>query len=193
MQLSAKYHLDASREKVWAALNDLDLLRRSIPGCVSLSWRDDRVLDAAVRANIGARRILMMGQITVSKREPPNGCRLTGEGRDDAGGFASGGAMVRLLPADGGGTQLLYDVDASIGGALAQGGSRLLETAAQTFAEDFLARLAAQLALPAALAEPSVPAGPPAPHPGLRPLIWVPTLIGLVFLMLVVFARMGAA
>lgn len=193
MQLSAQCHLDASREELWAALNDVSILKRSIPGCDRLAWRDARVLDAELCTRIGTREIRLTGRITVSERDPPNGCRLTGEGQDDAGGIASGSAVVRLLPDDGGGTRLCLDVDATIGGALAHAGSRLTDATAQTFAEEFLKRLAAPVAPALALAAPLVPAGSPAAHPGLRPLIWVPTLIGLVFLMLALFARLGAA
>lgn len=193
MQLSAERHLDAPRERVWAALTDAAVLKHSIPGCDRLAWRDDQGLDATVRAGIGTREVRLTCWITVSDRDPPNGCRLTGKAQDGAGGLAAGSAVVRLLAHGDGGTRLRLDVDASGDGALALAGSPLTSAKAQAFAEAFLARLAVQLAPPPAAAEPSLPAGPPAAHPGLRPLIWVPGLISLVILMLVVFARMGAA
>ena len=193
MQLSAEHHLDASRDVVWAALNNVEVLKRSIPGCDKLAWRDDEALDAEVRARIGPVDTRFKGRVTLSERDPPNGYRLTGEGQGGAAGFASGSALVRLLPADGGGTRLRYDIDATVGGKLAQIGSRLIDAAAHKFADEFFERFAAQVAPTLALAEPSSPAGSEAVKPGLRPVIWVPTLIALVFLMLLLFARLGAS
>ena len=133
-------------------------MKRSIPGCDKLAWRDDEALDAEVRARIGPVDTRFKGRVTLSERDPPNGYRLTGEGQGGAAGFASGSALVRLLPADGGGTRLRYDIDATVGGKLAQIGSRLIDAAAHKFADEFFERFAAQVAPTLALAEPSSPA-----------------------------------
>jgi carbon monoxide dehydrogenase subunit G len=187
MQMSAERRLEAPREKVWAALNDVEVLKRSIPGCKTLEWLDDEVIKAQVRAKIGPIDTVFKGQLKLSQRDPPNGYRLSGEGNGAAAGFASGNAVIRLQP-DGEGTLLQYDVDAMVGGKLAQLGSRLIDAAAMKFAEDFFERFAGQVAPPPVDAEETGLVSQPA-RAGLKPVLWVPLLIALVFLMLFVFAK----
>ena len=190
MQMSAERRLEAPRERVWAALNDVEVLKRSIPGCNTLDWLDDETINAQVRAKIGPIDTVFKGRLKLSERDPPNGYRLSGEGQGAAAGFASGNATIRLHP-DGEGTLLHYHVDAMVGGKLAQLGSRLIDAAAIKFTENFFARFASQVVPPRpptnAREEASVVAEPD--RTGLKPVVWAPLLIALVFLMLFVFAK----
>jgi carbon monoxide dehydrogenase subunit G len=187
MRMSAERRLEAPREKVWAALNDVEVLKRSIPGCKTLEWLDGETINAQVRAKIGPIDTVFKGRLKLSERDPPNGYRLSGEGQGAAAGFASGNATVRLQP-DGTGTLLHYDVEAMVGGKLAQLGSRLIDATAMKLAEDFFERFASQVVPPPVALEEAAVVPEPA-RTGLKPVLWVPMLIALVFLVLFVFAK----
>ncbi len=136
MKLSEEIRIGAPREAVYAALNDADVLRQAIPGCEELEKVSDTELSAVVRAKIGPVRARFRGDVTLSDLNPPESYTLTGQGKGGAAGFARGEASVRLTE-DGDATVLHYDVNASVGGKLAQLGSRLVDNSAKSLAAAF--------------------------------------------------------
>lgn len=190
MQMSSERRLDAPPEAVWAALNDVDVLRQSIPGCEKLEWSGNDTLDAEVHARIGPMDTTFKGRLTMSERDPPNSYRLSGDGQGAAAGFASGSAFVQLLP-DGDGTRLHYNIEAIVGGKLAQLGSRLIDAAARKMADEFFDRFVKQVVPVTAIAvSAETPMQGHVVRSGLKPLVWVPGLIALVALILLVFGRL---
>ena len=115
MDLTGEYRIAASRERVWAALNDPEILKAAIPGCNTLDAGGDDSFTATVTAKVGPVKAKFQGQVTLSDMDPPNGYTIQGEGKGGAAGFAKGGAKVRL-EADGDGTILRYEVEANVGG-----------------------------------------------------------------------------
>ena len=171
MQMSGEQRIPAPRAQVWAALNDPEVLKASIPGCESLEPVGDDGFKATVTAKVGPVKAKFTGQVTLSEIDPPNGYTISGEGKGGAAGFARGGAKVHLAD-DGDGTLMTYEVDANVGGKLAQLGSRLIDGTARKLADEFFAKfseLAAQH--PAdATATPGSPSGPaPSPEPPAAP------------------------
>jgi carbon monoxide dehydrogenase subunit G len=194
MNLTGEYRIPAPREAVWAALNNPDVLKASIPGCEELTKTSDTELVAKVVAKIGPVKAAFGGKVTLSDLDPPNGYTITGEGQGGAAGFAKGGAKVRLEPADGGtATVLHYAADAQIGGKLAQIGSRLVEGTAKKLADEFFTAFAAQAAAGASAAQPAAgeavsqpaPVVPSATSGGLSPVIWI---VGLVVIVAAILA-----
>lgn len=145
MELTGDYLIPASRTAVWEALNDLDILKEAIPGCESIARVTENEIDAVVTAKIGPVKASFKGLITLSDLDPPRGYTIRGEGKGGAAGFAKGGAKVRLEE-ETEGTRLVYTVDASIGGKIAQVGGRLVTSAAKKLADEFFARLGAAAA-----------------------------------------------
>lgn len=139
MEMQGESRIEAPRERVWQALNDPDVLKASIAGCEELEKTSDNEFTAKVRAKVGPVSARFAGKVTLDDLDPPNGYRIQGEGTGGAAGFAKGGAVVRLEP-DGDATILRYDVQATVGGKLAQIGSRLIEGTARKMADDFFAR-----------------------------------------------------
>ncbi len=127
MQMSDVQRVPASRETVWAALNDSEILRRCIPGCQALAMTSPTDMTATVVVKVGPVKATFAGKVTLSDLDPPNGYRISGEGSGGVAGFAKGGATVKLEPAGDEATDLHYAVDAQIGGKLAQLGGRLIE------------------------------------------------------------------
>src|SRR5215472_9782138 len=152
MDMTGTQHIEAPRDVVWAALNDVEVLKQSIPGCQSIEKISDTEMNAKVTIKIGPVKANFAGKVTLSDLDPPNGYTITGEGQGGAAGFAKGGAKVQLEP-DGDGTLLKYTVNAAIGGKLAQIGARLIDGAARKMADDFFASFAANVANPPAATE----------------------------------------
>lgn len=136
MKLSDEKRIEASREDVWNGLNDVDILKQSIPGCDSLERVDENQFEATVRAKVGPVKAKFKGNVTLSDLNPPESYRISGEGKGGAAGFAKGGATITLME-DGDATILKYDVDADVGGKLAQIGGRLLEGTSKKLAGEF--------------------------------------------------------
>ncbi len=198
MQMSGEYRIEASRDAVWAALNDPEVLKQAIPGCQEIEKVSDTEFAAKVKVKVGPVSAKFDGKVTFTDLDPPNGYTISGEGKGGPAGFARGGAKVRL-EADGAATLLHYEVEALVGGKLAQIGSRLIDATAKKMAGDFFAKFAEVVGGPAATpgeaaeeaaGEATVPAEAPAAAAGtgLRPLYWVLGLIAVVAVLLVVFA-----
>jgi len=149
MKMSGEYVIDAPRQAVWEALNDPEVLKACIPGAEEVTKTSDDEFEASVQAKVGPVKAKFKGKIKLSDIDPPNGYTITGEGSGGAAGFAKGGAKVALSDADAGGTTLTYDVDAAVGGKLAQIGQRLIQGTAKKMAEEFFSNFAGQFATPA--------------------------------------------
>ena len=142
MDMSGSQRIAAPRDTVWAALNDPDILRQCIPGCEEVQQVSDTEFTAKVVAKVGPVSAKFSGKVTLSDLDPPAGYTITGEGSGGAAGFGKGGARVSLEP-DGDGTILSYTAHATVGGKLAQIGSRLVDATARKMADDFFTRFTA--------------------------------------------------
>ena len=140
MEMKGEYTIPAPRAAVWAALNDVDVLKAAIPGCDSIARLSDTEIEATVTAKVGPVKASFKGLVTLSDIDPPNGYTIRGEGKGGAAGFARGGAKVYLVDAPSGGTVLRYEVDAAVGGKLAQIGGRLIDSTAKKLADEFFAK-----------------------------------------------------
>ena len=115
------------------------MLKACIPGCQELVKEGDTAFRATAKLAIGPVKATFKGKVTLSDLDPPNGYTITGEGEGGIAGFAKGGAKVRLSDAEGGGTMLAYDVQANVGGKIAQLGSRLIDGVAKKMSDAFFA------------------------------------------------------
>lgn len=136
MRMTGEERIAAPRARVWDALNDPDVLRQCIPGCQSLEREADGTLRATVEVKIGPIGARFNGAVTLSEIDAPNGYRITGEGQGGTVGHAKGGAKVRLAD-DGAGTILSYEVEAEVGGRLAQLGGPIIDATAKQLAGKF--------------------------------------------------------
>jgi carbon monoxide dehydrogenase subunit G len=137
MQMNDSQRIPASKEKVWAALNDPEILRRCIPGCQLLEMASPTEMTATVVLKVGPVKATFGGKVTLSDLDPPNSYRISGEGSGGIVGFAKGGAIVTLTSEGPDVTVLAYAVDAQIGGKLAQLGGRLIDSTARKLAGEF--------------------------------------------------------
>ena len=160
MTMTGEVTLPAERPKVWALLNDPEVLKSAIPGCQSLEKTGENGFAAVVKTKIGPVSATFKGKVELSDIVPLVGYTIKGDGEGGIAGFAKGGAKVSLADAPGG-TLLRYDVEATVGGKIAQLGSRLVDGVAKNMADKFFANFAAAAAPGAAQAGAAEPAVQP--------------------------------
>jgi carbon monoxide dehydrogenase subunit G len=188
MEMSGEQHIPLPQQRVWEALNDPEILKTCIPGCESIERVSENEYKVAMTAAVGPVKAKFAGKLLLSDINPPNSYSLAFEGSGGAAGFGKGSAQVNLAP-ESGGTLLTYRATASVGGKLAQIGSRLIDGVAKKMADDFFIRFNKTVA-PAA--ESAVPAGagqadaPASSTPAKSPLpIWVWVVGGIILLLIV--------
>lgn len=142
MQLSDTREILASPSVVWSSLLDADVLRVCIPGCQSLTGSVAAGYEAVVKQKVGPVSATFTGLVTLSEIVEGRSLRISGEGKGGVAGFARGGARVSF-EAIPGGTRLSYEAEASVGGKIAQLGSRIIDGLAKKMADDFFARFQA--------------------------------------------------
>ena len=136
MEMISEQRIPASRDAVWAALNDTEILKQAMPGCESFDAIEENKFEAKLTAKVGPVKAKFKFQVELSEINAPNGYTILGEGLGGVAGFAKGSAKVDLTE-DGDETILAYNVQARVGGKLAQLGARLIDGTAKKMADDF--------------------------------------------------------
>ncbi|SDY02349.1 CoxG family protein [Citreimonas salinaria] len=140
MQMSDTRRIEAPQDVVWAAILDPEVLRQCVPGCTEMTGSAEDGYQATVVQKVGPVKATFKGIVKALDMDAPNAVTLSGEGKGGAAGFAKGDAKVTLAP-DGDGTMLTYDVEAKVGGKLAQLGSRIIDGFAKKMADQFFQNL----------------------------------------------------
>ena len=148
MNLSDTKTINASRAQVFAALIDPEVLKACVPGCQEMSGSPEDGFEATVVQKVGPVKATFRGAVQLSEMEAPASLKINGEGKGGAAGFAKGGAAVRLEE-DGNKTILHYEVEAKVGGKLAQLGSRIIDGFAKKMADQFFTNFQEQVGGPA--------------------------------------------
>lgn len=188
MEMTGERRIPAPRRKVWDALNDPEILKQCIAGCESLDKTSDTEFSARVTSKVGPVTAKFTGKVQLSDVDAPNGYTISGEGQGGVAGFAKGGAKVQLAD-DGVGTLLTYEANGTVGGKLAQIGSRLIDSTARKMADDFFDKFAEAVGGAEEEAEVEEPAEAPsaqAKSEGLSPAVWIGGLVAIAVIVLVI-------
>jgi len=180
MEMSGEQRIPLSQQRVWEALNDPAILKACIPGCESIDRVAENEYKVAMTAAIGPVKAKFSGKLLLADMNPPNSYSLAFEGSGGAAGFGKGSAQVSLAP-DGSGTLLTYKATASVGGKLAQIGSRLIDGVAKKMSDDFFDRFNKTVA-PAVAAQPA-----PSPAAGARVPVWAWVGGAIVILLILLY------
>lgn len=148
MQMSDTRQIAASPAEVYAALLSPEVLEACVPGAQDVTGSPEEGFEATVVQKVGPVKATFKGAVTLSDMIPNESLTISGEGKGGAAGFAKGGAEVRMVAKDGG-TELSYDVEAKVGGKLAQLGSRIIDGFAKKMADQFFSNLQSTLEGPA--------------------------------------------
>jgi len=186
MEMTGEQLIPLPQAEVWRGLIDPEVLKASIPGCEAIEKIADNEYKVELTAAIGPVKAKFKGKLVLSDIKAPDSYSLAFEGSGGAAGFAKGGAQVSLSP-EGSGTRLRYSAKASIGGKLAQVGSRLIDGVAAKTADDFFANFKKTLAPQAAEAVAAIEEAPA--RSGINPL-WI--VAGVIAAMLVASWLLGA-
>jgi carbon monoxide dehydrogenase subunit G len=173
MDMTGERRIPAPRQVVWDALNDVAVLKASIPGCETLEKTAETQMKATAAIKLGPISAKFSGNVQLSDIDPPNSYTIGGEGQGGVAGFAKGGAKV-FLTDDGADTLLRYEVNAQVGGKLAQLGARLIDATAKQMADAFFDRFSAHVRAMVP-AEPEATVSPPPPPDTTMP----PSAIGV--------------
>ena len=178
MEMTGEQLIPVSQAEVWRGLNDPAVLKACIAGCETIEKVSDSEYRVTIVAAVGPVKAKFNGKLLLSDLNPPNSYSLSFEGSGGAAGFGKGGAQVSLK-AEGAGTRLTYSAKASVGGKLAQVGSRLIDGVARKMADDFFTAFNEKLA---PTVKPAGAAGPAAGKGRIHPAWWVAGALLLVFL-----------
>jgi len=143
LDIHGEYRIDAEPEIVWRDLNDPEVLRACIPGCESLEQIGDDHYECEVIAKFGPVKARFRSILAIEDSNPPHSYTLAGEGKGGAAGFGKGRAQVRLTP-DAGATLLNYTASLTVGGKLAQIGSRLFSATTRKLSDQFFSAFTAR-------------------------------------------------
>ncbi|MGH8694747.1 MAG: CoxG family protein [Burkholderiales bacterium] len=180
MEIIGEQLIPLPQQQVWEALNDPGILKTCIPGCEAIEKVSELEYKVAITAAIGPVKAKFNGKLLLSDLNPPHSYSLAFEGSGGAAGFGKGAAQVSLTP-DGNGTRLSYKATASVGGKLAQIGSRLIDGVAKKMSDDFFVRFNQTVAPVPAAAEQQ----PKARKRGTPAWVWV--IGGIVLLLVILF------
>ena len=140
MHMSDQKEIAADRATVYAALLNSEVLMACVPGAKEVTGSPEQGFEATVTQKVGPVKATFKGHVTLSDMVENEKLTIAGEGKGGAAGFAKGGAVVTLTDCEAG-TLLTYDVDARVGGKLAQLGSRLIDGFAKKMADQFFTNL----------------------------------------------------
>ncbi len=140
MHMSDQREIAAPVAEVWAALLSAEMLKACVPGATEVNGTPEDGFDAVVTQKVGPVKATFKGRVVLSDIVEGQSLTLSGEGKGGAAGFAKGSADVTLA-GSGAGTLLSYEVDAKVGGKLAQLGSRLIDGFAKKMADQFFSNL----------------------------------------------------
>jgi carbon monoxide dehydrogenase subunit G len=144
MQMSDTRQIAATPAQVYAALLNPEILKACVPGATEVAGSPAEGFVATVVQKVGPVKATFTGEVTISDMVPDTSLRIEGAGKGGAAGFAKGGADVRLVETEGG-CELSYDVEAKVGGKLAQLGSRIIDGFAKKMADQFFNNLQSTL------------------------------------------------
>lgn len=139
MEIVGEQLIPRAQGVTWSSITDPQVLKVCIPGCESMDKTGDNEYAMVMGAKVGPVSARFKSKITLADVDAPNSYTLIFEGQGGVAGFAKGEARVRLSP-EGEATRLQYTAKATIGGKLAQVGSRLVDGVAKKLAENFFTR-----------------------------------------------------
>ena len=198
MDFKGRYSIPAPPSEVWSALHDPDVLSACIPGAEEVTRLSDTDYRAVATVKVGPVKARFQAKVRWADAPPPEGVShagvLSGEGQGGPVGFARVEATVLLSSSTPDVTLLVYEARATIGGKLAQIGQRLIDSTAKALADEFFGAFASRMRDAGSTnsakndVEETVDRNGPAPEPGLKPQLWIVGLIGVVFILLILFS-----
>jgi hypothetical protein len=177
MEMQGSRVLAVTQQQAWDAILDPQVLQACIPGCERMESTAPNQYTAMLALRVGPVAAKFNGKVALSDVMPPDSCTISFDGQGGAAGFGKGSAKVRLAPKDAG-CELAYDVNAQVGGKIAQVGQRLIDSVAKAMAEDFFKRFELEMQTRYPAAAPSTSAAPAVQErAGVPAWVWIAAAI----------------
>jgi carbon monoxide dehydrogenase subunit G len=145
VKISGTYTLPLPQERAYEVMQDPEVLARAIPGCESLDKVGPDEYRMKMKMALASLSGAFEGKVRITEQTPPNSFRLVVEGTGRIG-FVKGDGLLKLTPAEAGGTEVAYEGEAQVGGTIAAVGQRLIDGTAKTMIKKFFDKLAAEAA-----------------------------------------------
>lgn len=146
MRIQGSNVIEAPVDQVWAALLDPAVLVATIPGCERLAATGEHAYDMTVTAGVAAIKGTYAGTCALSDLVSQQSLtmRLSGAG---APGTIDATVAVAFREVEGG-TEVSYDADATVGGAVGGVGQRMLTSVSKRMAGEFFGNVGAAITAP---------------------------------------------
>jgi len=192
MQMQGSRLLSITQQQAWEALNDPEVLKVCVPGCESIEPTADNTYAVVSQIKVGPVSAKFKSTIQLTDIQAPDSYTLNFEGNGGAAGFGKGTAKVRLSP-QGDGTQLDYEVEATVGGKIAQVGQRLIDGVAKSMSESFFKRFDEEMQRrhPPAADAPAAASSTAAEPAGKKIPDWAWGAIVVILIVLIAWASQG--
>jgi len=187
MELQGERVIPAPLEATWAALNDPETLKACIAGCESLERSGDDAYVAVVAMKVGPVSARFKGNLKMSNIDPPHGYTIAFDGQGGVAGFGKGSADVKLSAEGAAATRLAYSARATVGGKIAQIGSRLIDATAAKITDDFFKAFAANLEARGVPGEGVTPASLVVPTPVRRPAATLGWIVAAIVVLAAIY------
>jgi carbon monoxide dehydrogenase subunit G len=177
MRITGEHEFRASREQVWDALQDPDVLAATLPGARRLDPIGPDEYAITVDVGVGSVKGTYEGTFALTEKLEREACtvRASAGGRP---GSVTTEARMRLT-ADGRGSRMSYEADATVTGPLAGVGQRLMAAAARRTTDQFLSALDERIVVGAPVAaEPAAELVPAAPRAATDAKVIVASALG---------------
>lgn len=135
MQISGVANFTVSKEHVWDALHNPEILKTVIPGCTDLELKENGEFDVILKLGIAAVKGEYIGRVKLEDMEMYNHYKLTAQGSGTPGHVTA--TMDCILVEKDIGCSLEWNCDAEIGGMIASVGNRVISGIAKFLAANF--------------------------------------------------------
>ena len=126
MKFSGNFTFNNNIDSVWDALNNPNILKKSIDGCKEFLEKEKDIYFLRIQVKIGPINASFTGELRVTQVSPPSSYVIEAKGNAGQLGGATGKVEI-LLTQEGSNTKLSYVANAKINGKIAQLGARLIE------------------------------------------------------------------
>lgn len=144
MKIEGSHKIDASRERIFAALVNPDILQKCIPGCEQMEKTGDNQYKAKLTAGVGPVKGVFTATVSLQDITAPEHYKLVVEGKGQPG-FVKGTGELNLKD-ESGATEIQYTGDVNVGGLIASVGQRMIQSTANLLAGRFFKSLESETA-----------------------------------------------
>ena len=141
MQVQGSHTITAPRERVWALLQDPEVLTRCVPGVTEMVPSGDDSYNAVLNVAVGPVKGKFQAKVNITDRQPPQQMTLSIDAKSPTGIVTAVGTLHLQALDDNTRTQVDWEGEPKLRGMLATLAGRLIGGITQQQADIFFANL----------------------------------------------------